>query len=86
MRLRLVPLNPGTLYDGSATGFTIAPSCIDDVFTACTSTPNSSGSVCAVTSYGRFGGPPGYSDKFGYACRSSRALAYEPNGCAVGTR
>ena len=33
---------------------------------AATATPKSSGSVCAVTSYGRFGGPPGYSRKSGY--------------------
>ena len=30
-----------------------------------TSTPNCMGSVCAVTSYGRFGGPPGYNRKSG---------------------
>ena len=51
--------------------------------TAATSTPNSSGSVCAVTSYGRFGGPPGYSCRSGYCCRSSSALAYAPNGCCM---
>src|SRR5437764_6356318 len=34
-------------------------------FTAFTSTPISSGSVFAVTSYGRLGGPPGYSRSSG---------------------
>src|SRR4051794_33908341 len=34
-------------------------------FTALTSTPISRGSVFAVTSYGRLGGPPGYSRSSG---------------------
>ena len=42
--------------------------------TAATSTPNSSGSVCAVTSYGRFGGPPGYSRRSGYCLTLEQRL------------
>src|SRR5688572_25396671 len=44
---------------GSAIALTISPVAGASPMTAATSTPNSSGSVWAVTSYGRFGGPPG---------------------------
>src|SRR3989304_4258022 len=64
--------SPATLNWGSAIGGIGAAVAGGALATAATSTPKSSGSVCAVTSYGRLGGPPGYSRRFGYLCRASR--------------
>src|SRR5208282_5059232 len=70
---------------GSSIGTIGAALATGAVATPAISTPKSSGSVCAVTSYGRIGGPPGYSCRFGYFCRSSTDLAYPPIGCDVST-
>ena len=85
MRFGERPLSPVTAKRGSATGAVRTPIVGAVPLTAFTVTPKRSGNVCAVTSYGRFGGPPGYSLRFGYCCRSSSALAYDPNGCSSGT-
>ena len=58
MRFVDLPLS-ADVYVGSAISLIAAPVAGAAPITCATSTPNSSGSVCAVTSYGRFGGPPG---------------------------
>src|ERR1041385_6440702 len=49
-----------------ADGACQSPENFTGLSTAFTSTPINSGSVWAVTSYGRFGGPPGYRRSSGY--------------------
>ena len=64
MRLVVVPLN-GEVYVGSGTALIAAPVGGAVPMTRATLTPKSRGRVCAVTSYGRLGGPPGYSNRLG---------------------
>jgi hypothetical protein len=65
MRFALRSLRPATENVGSSAGMIGAALATGAVPSAAMSTPNRSGSVCAVTSYGRIGGPPGYSCRFG---------------------
>ena len=49
----------------AGTGASVVASTVTGSGSMATSKPKSSGSVCATTSYGRFGGPPGYSCRSG---------------------
>ena len=65
MRRARESLSPVATQRVAATGLTAVVATVTESGTIATSNPSSSGRVCAVTSYGRFGGPPGYSRRFG---------------------
>src|SRR4030081_1167769 len=66
MRRAWESLSPGATQRVVGTGATTVVAAVTESGTIATSNPYRSGRVWAVTSYGRFGGPPGYSCRFGY--------------------